>query len=397
MSTGISINNNTISCSDLSNCTIETSSSSAVLNLVIPSTLMTLSNGTNNTNMNLYISNVSQTSTNAALNLNCSSLNLINGTTTSISCGTVNCSNINFGNSNSISITNVNNNGGYGNPTNFNAMTLNCSGTVYIPGSQSFPTLYGGNFNIDDPSQSSNLGYQVYANTGVGSFFGTGYIDIPANASYGLLVSYRIACGSELDVVSDIRIKENIATIDTENALNTIRKLQPKTFNYIDVVKNGIKTNYGFIAQEVDEVFSDSITKQSEYIPNIYTYAKITNKNTFSFLQFSTSKLIQNAPIKIYNETIEKIVTIKEIIDERSFSINEEIESDFTFVYGQQVNDFHLVEKNAIFTLTTAAVKQLDTELQETKEVVKRQQTEIDSLKDELQKLKDLFYSKLSK
>jgi hypothetical protein len=57
------------------------------------------------------------------------------------------------------------------------------------------------------------------------------------------------------------------------------------------------------------------------------------------------------------------------------------------FVYGQEIEDFHVMEKNAIFTLTTSAVKQLDTELQETKKIINNQQQEINELKKQVNEL----------
>jgi len=50
------------------------------------------------------------------------------------------------------------------------------------------------------------------------------------------------------------------------------------------------------------------------------------------------------------------------------------------FVYGQKIPDFQMIEKNAIFTLTTAAVKEMDAQIQELKEIVRNQQVLIDRL-----------------
>lgn len=217
---------------------------------------------------------------------------------------------------------------------------------------------------------SDNARYGYLANNG-----GTGvqqplnYPWDPSPAMFGLFVCGRVCCGDEIDVVSDIRAKNNILDISSENSLHIIRNLQPKTFNYID--KPNKSKSYGFVAQDVDSVFGDCITKIYNFIPNICQYSKIIDKTTITFLNFSTGNLIKNSlKIKVYVNNSEKIVTIKEIINDTSFSINEDLSEEFCFVYGQEVDDFHVLEKNAIFTLTTSAVKQLDIELQETKKVV---------------------------
>ena len=67
------------------------------------------------------------------------------------------------------------------------------------------------------------------------------------------------------------------------------------------------------------------------------------------------------------------IVQITDIIDEKTFKIDQDIETDHNriFVYGQEVPDFHSLDKDAIFTITTSAVQEIDKELQETNKQVK--------------------------
>ena len=57
---------------------------------------------------------------------------------------------------------------------------------------------------------------------------------------------------------------------------------------------------------------------------------------------------------------------------QRCFKIKETIDDEYThaFVYGQYIDDFYVLEKDTIFTLTTSAVKALDVENQELKNKV---------------------------
>lgn len=259
-------------------------------------------------------------------------------------------------------------------------------GAVYINGS----TYYSDYTSYPSYSSASQYAYYNYnGNSG-------GIINPPnPNANVSLLTAYRIACGGEIDCVSDVRIKHNILDILSTDALDKIRLLQPKTFYYIDKNK-GNKINYGFIAQEVEKVFHDAITTKKDYIPNILEHAKVIGKNKLTFPQFLTKHIVcdnlSDIKIKVYlPSNKEFIVTIQEVMDDSTIVINEEIDDEYVFVYGQEVNDFHLLEKNAIFTLTTSAVKQLDKELQETKQIMHNQQDEINALKEEMRQLKDLF------
>ena len=214
------------------------------------------------------------------------------------------------------------------------------------------------------------------------------------NQAYSLVTWYRIMCAGEIDCYSDKRIKKNICEIPKDFALNTIRNLIPCTYNYKDVVKKGANLNYGFIAQEVDEILPSVVKKTKDFIPNIYEVANIS-KNIITLTNFSTKDLLTqetNVKIKMFdNKEQEVIVTLKEIIDDKTFTIQEnilEVSDNKIFVFGQEVDDMHSLEKNAIFSVTTAAVKYLDIELQETKSIVEKQQKVIDI---QTQQIKDLI------
>jgi len=262
--------------------------------------------------------------------------------------------------------------------------TLNSSGPVIITG-------YTGNNYWNGYGQQSQ--YSYFKNTSIydyaiGSYAANNY---SIYANFGLIVyNGRILCNGEIDIFSDFRIKQNILDINPNNALDIVRMLKPKTYSYIDTNKNNKKINYGFIAQEVDNVFSDAIMKKQEFIPNIYDIGEVINKNTIKLNNKFTSdfeiKDKKNIKIKLFfiNDK-EKIVNLKEIVDDKIFTIDENLgDQPVVFIYGQEVEDFHVMEKNAIFTLTTSAVKQLDTELQETKKIINNQQQEINELKKQV-------------
>jgi hypothetical protein len=244
-------------------------------------------------------------------------------------------------------------------------------------------------------SVSSSLVYGYLNSNGASGGF-TRTVTSISDGNFGLIVyNGRILCNGEIDCFSDTRIKENILDVDCNDSLDIVRKLKPKIYNYIDITQNSKPKNYGFIAQEVDNIFPHAIIKKKEYIPNIYDFANIINKNTLKLNKKLTSDFTINdyGPIKIkliFIDNTNKIVNLKEIIDDKTFTINENIEGhDVVFIYGNEVNDFHVLEKNAIFTITTSAVKQLDVELQETKNTVNMQQQEINELKHEINDIKN--------
>jgi len=79
--------------------------------------------------------------------------------------------------------------------------------------------------------------------------------------------------------------------------------------------------------------------------------------------------------LKVYDvDDAEHLVNIAEIVDERSVRVDEDLsewygtvdgsEGDKIFVYGQQVDDFVFLKKDAIWTVATSALQELDRQLQ---------------------------------
>jgi hypothetical protein len=296
--------------------------------------------------------------------------------------------NVNSISTNSISVT--------GSPGSISASSISATsfGFIKADGSSQIVTAEGKYSYINGTSSSTNNSLTA-GNPGFGGI------------GFSIYAGNRIYCGTEIDVGSDNRIKTNIRDISSNSALNIIRKIQPKMYNYKDYIKKGKKTNYGFIAQEVFEECQDSINKITDFIPNIYSLCEIEN-NCLIFKTFSTKDFDKNCnTIKlklIDDKDNETIINVKEILTDNSLLFNEEIKNGKYFVYGQEINDFHSLEKNVIFTLTTSAVKELDstiedlkTELQQTHSIVLSQKTQIDALTSEVSELKELVKGLINK
>ena len=103
--------------------------------------------------------------------------------------------------------------------------------------------------------------------------------------------------------VSDERLKENILTISGRDALSIISSLQAKSFNMIG---NSVR-EYGFIAQEVQEIFSDAVS----IVDPGQGYLGL---NYISFIPLATES------IKELNLNIESIALTDEDNSEESFA-----------------------------------------------------------------------------
>lgn len=227
---------------------------------------------------------------------------------------------------------------------------------------------------------------------------------------------------SEFNAFSDERIKKNIIDIDDVSALNIIRQIQPKRYNYIDSINHGETPVWGFIAQQIESVLDYAVTTSHDFIPNIFELASFLNDNgtykitlkhklTSNTLNTTIDGIITPIQIKIYinDNAKEKYVTLKDIIDEHSFTVHESLDEIqptlddvtgemklVTFVYGIKINNFKNLNKDAIFTMATAALQEVDRELQTTKtrlitvnQTIQTRQQTIDNLKTKINLIKN--------
>ena len=151
-------------------------------------------------------------------------------------------------------------------------------------------------------------------------------------------------------------------------ALDQVRKLKPKYYEYKDKVKRGSSSVIGFIAQDVKEVIPRAVTVGDGEIPNIYEISTIISSNTVTFTNFNTSNLVgTNCTLIGYlAEDKQKEIHITEVIDEHTVRVEGDLSECGTevFVWGQKVDDFHHLNKDYIFTVTTTAVQEIDRQLQ---------------------------------
>ena len=197
---------------------------------------------------------------------------------------------------------------------------------------------------------------------------------------------------ASFNATSDQRIKKNINVVDNLFALDTLRNIKPVSYELIDKTINP-KNTLGFIAQEIQKSLETSVSKQTRFIPNIYENIDIDNKTITLNNKFTTDISLCDYPVKLkFSDLANNPLygTIDKIIDSKTFTLIDRLDTSLNsmFLYGQEVNDFLSINYDSIFTVVTGAVKQLDIELQETKQIVKDQADTINELRSVLSELK---------
>ena len=150
---------------------------------------------------------------------------------------------------------------------------------------------------------------------------------------------------------SDSRIKRNINDVTDASALEKLRLLEPKTYKYIDTNEQGDTTVYGFIAQEVSNVFPEAVKISVKAIPNIYELSNVSDSNVITFTNFNTSDLLtSNVTSKIHVKTIYdkvKRLTLDEVIGAKSIRVKE----DLTNIIGSIDDTGNVVSGNQVFVM----------------------------------------------
>jgi hypothetical protein len=244
----------------------------------------------------------------------------------------------------------------------------------------------GGNVGVGVVTPTAKFHVQgtgnINTNTGQRSLFYWGsnfsrdshyWGDTSIYASGPITTSSWIASISGTLGASDIRIKKEIVDVEDDSALETLRLLKPKKYKYVDEVQRGTEPVWGFIADEVRETLPYATQLRTECLPNIYELANVSASNVITFTNFDTSNLESNAMVlKVYDvDDTEHLVNITEVIDGHSIRVDEDLsgwtEGEKIFVYGQQVDDFVFLKKEAIFTIATSALQEVDRQLQSEK------------------------------
>jgi hypothetical protein len=203
---------------------------------------------------------------------------------------------------------------------------------------------------------------------------------------------------------SDSRIKHSVVDIEDDSALTTLRLIKPKRYSYTDNVLKGSEPVWGFIAQEVKETMDYAVSLITKEIPNVYKDATVTNGNTLTIDGFDTSSLVNDTEGNLVTKLLLKSwtnkdieVTVDTILSSNSFcitttlqeedingTINGEAFANEIFVYGQIVDDFHALKKDAIFTIGTAALQEIDRRQTEDNERILELESEAETLKTQV-------------
>jgi len=202
----------------------------------------------------------------------------------------------------------------------------------------------------------------------------TGYC-VPCTANVSIYAAQNVYA-QEFDAYSDARIKDIVGVSNSAKDYQTLNAIKIMDYTLKDKVKNGNKPFKKVIAQQVETVYPQLISKHVDFIPNVYQEATtVTRTDKGLLLKFDGPHHIsqQATKIRILVEGNHKMdgYDILSIPSDHEVLIDApQLIGDRIFVYGEQVDDFRTVDYEGLTTLNVSATQELS-------KIVRRQQAAI--------------------
>ena len=257
---------------------------------------------------------------------------------------------------------------------------------------------HGGGWNMTDPNWirsygnmavyiagSTNLAWSGYYFSRTTSGDGTHYFN--GARSVGLEVAHGIV-GDWIGAYSDERIKDVIGRSSSKDDLSDLLSVEVTDYKMKDKVQYGDKVTKKVIAQQLKTVFPQAVSLQTKVIPNIYKISEIKE----GYIALKTD-LKKGDRVKLIFEDNEQ--TDEELVDVLSadkigFTIDNKKEGR-VFVYGKEVDDFHVVDYDAVSMLNVSATQELYKLILNKQKTIEKQKIQISAQIEESKKVQSSF------
>jgi len=182
----------------------------------------------------------------------------------------------------------------------------------------------------------------------------------------------------EFDVASDARIKDIAAASDKAKDLDTLNAIEVTDYTLKDKVRNGSRPFKKVIAQQVETIYPQVVSRHTDFVPNVYRSVDTIERTGAAYtLRFVTphglSATAKRVKLLVEGDTAMKKVDVLAIPSEREMIVDaQNLDGRKVFVYGEEVDDFRTVDYEGLTALNISATQELALRLQ-------RQQTEAEA------------------
>lgn len=209
---------------------------------------------------------------------------------------------------------------------------------------------------------------------------------VPNDEPLSIYADNGIAGGSIL-VLSDQRIKTNCSATNTTEDLATLMQIKVTDYEFIDKVAKGDRHEKKVIAQELKEIYPQAVKDDLiKVVPDIMKFAPAKE----GWVSLADHGLAVGETIRLIHAKGEEELPVLAVDGQRfqvAFQGDEEV-----LVYGRKVNDFHIVDYDAVAMLNVSATQAQQLLIEQLQQANKTLSQENAGMKARLEKLEALQY-----
>ena len=170
------------------------------------------------------------------------------------------------------------------------------------------------------------------------------------NQEISIFATHRVVAG-EFNAFSDKRIKDVKGLSNKDEDLATLQKIKITNYTLKDKLSDQ-RPIKKVIAQELEKIFPQAVSQTTNVVPDVYQMAKM--KDGIITLE---NNLEKGERVRlVFSDKDEVFEVLK--ADKNSFSVALSGEQE-VFVYGREVDDFRMVDYEALTTLNISATQAL--------------------------------------
>jgi len=163
----------------------------------------------------------------------------------------------------------------------------------------------------------------------------------------------------EFGNTSDVRIKKDLKVTDSVLDLDLIMGLEVTDYRFKDTLGKGTRPQKKLIAQQVEVVFPQAVSRMVGVVPDIYQRADVKD----GWVELATD-LKAGDRVKLIGQKEEAVHGVLEV-RAGAFRPDGKVDAGSLFVYGREVQDFRTVDYDAIAMLNVSATQELAKQLKE--------------------------------
>lgn len=215
-------------------------------------------------------------------------------------------------------------------------------------------------FNTSSPRAPLDVAYAIGVTTSSQRWFKSDAnlsTTSSATDNTSIIASNWISSGQGFIAWSDARIKNVIGRSSGAQDLKTLLGIEITDYRYKDTGQYGDQVSKKVIAQQLEQVFPQAVTRRPDVVPDIFLVATVTK----GWVELATD-LKKGERVKLIPEGGEEsVVEVLEATSDR-FRTERLREGQRVFVYGREVTDFRSVDYEAVAMLNVSATQEIKRE-----------------------------------